>query len=59
MNTPISIGLRVGGKVRAAADGVWAERRNPISGEVVTRSAAATVADVDAAAEVAAAAFGA
>jgi len=58
MNTPIEVGLRVGGEVRAAADGKWAERRNPISGEVVTRAEAATLADADAAAEAAAAAFG-
>ena len=58
MSTPISVGLRVGGEVRAAADGKWAERRNPISGEVVTRAAAATMEDADAAAEAAAAAFG-
>src|ERR1700759_1481328 len=58
MNTPISIGLRVGGEVRPAAGGNWAERRHPISGEVVTRSAAATLSDADAAAEAAAEAFG-
>jgi acyl-CoA reductase-like NAD-dependent aldehyde dehydrogenase len=58
MNTPMSIGLRVGGEVRAAADGKWAERVNPISGEVVTRAAAATLADADAAVEAAGAAFG-
>jgi vanillin dehydrogenase len=58
MNLPITVRLRVGGEVRAAADGKWAERRNPISGEVVTRAAAATVGDADAAAEAAAAAFG-
>ena len=58
MNTPISIGLRVGGEARAAAGGEWAERRNPVSGEVVTRAAAATVGDADAVAEAAARAFG-
>jgi len=58
MDRAIEVGLRVGGEVRAAADGKWAERRNPISGEVVTRAAAATVGDADAAAEAAAAAFG-
>ncbi len=57
MNVPISVGLHIGGQVRAASDGKWAERRNPISGEVVTRAAAATVADSDAAAEAAGAAF--
>jgi acyl-CoA reductase-like NAD-dependent aldehyde dehydrogenase len=57
MNVPISVGLRVGGQVRAASDGKWAERLNPISGEVVTRAAAASVADADAAAEAAGAAF--
>jgi vanillin dehydrogenase len=58
MNTPMSIGLRVGGEVRAASGGEWAERRNPVSGDVVTRAAAATVEDADAAAEAAGAAFG-
>jgi len=57
MNTPILVGLRVGGKVRPASDGTWAERLNPISGEIVTRSAAATLADADAAADAAEAAF--
>src|ERR1700722_3150164 len=57
MNVPISVGLRIGGQVRAASDGKWAERLNPISGEVVTRAAAATLADADAAAEAAGAAF--
>jgi vanillin dehydrogenase len=58
MDTPISVGLRIGGKVRPASDGAWAERRNPISGEVVTRAAAATLADADAAGEAAGTAFG-
>jgi acyl-CoA reductase-like NAD-dependent aldehyde dehydrogenase len=58
MDTAMVVRLRVGGEVRPAADGAWAERRNPISGEVVTRSAAATVADADAASEAAAGAFG-
>lgn len=58
MELPISVGLRVGGKVQRASDGAWVERRNPISGEVVTRAAAATVEDADAAAEAAAGAFG-
>jgi acyl-CoA reductase-like NAD-dependent aldehyde dehydrogenase len=53
----MSVVLRVGGEVRAAGGGGWAERRNPISGEVVTRAVAATLADADAAAEAAAAAF--
>jgi vanillin dehydrogenase len=58
MDTPMLVGLRVGGKVRPAADGGWAERRNPISGEIVTQSASATLADADAAADAAARAFG-
>lgn len=57
MDTSVSIGLRIGGKVRPASEGAWAERLNPISGEIVTRAAAATVADADAAADAAAAAF--
>src|SRR6202451_1233317 len=59
MNTPTSIGLRVGGGVRPASEGKWAERLHQISGVVVTRAAAATLADADAAAEAAAGAFGA
>ena len=47
--------LRIGGKAHPAANGATFERRNPISGDVVTRAAAATDADgaaaVDAAAE--------
>src|SRR5271168_700189 len=40
-----------------ASDGGVFERRNPLSGELATRAAAATLADVDAAATAAAAAF--
>jgi acyl-CoA reductase-like NAD-dependent aldehyde dehydrogenase len=57
MSRAIEVRLRVGGEERAAADGKWAERRNPISGKVVTQAAAATLADADDAAEAAAAAF--
>ena len=49
--------LRIGGKARPAATGARFERRNPISGEVVTLAAAATDADAPAAVEAAAAAL--
>jgi hypothetical protein len=45
MNRAIEVGLRVAAKCELSADGVWAERRNPISGDVVTRAPAATIAD--------------
>jgi vanillin dehydrogenase len=47
----------IGGRNCASSDGAVAERRNPISGEVATRYAAATVADAREAANAAAAAF--
>jgi len=46
--------LRIGGQARPAASGATFERRNPLSGDVVTLAAAAT--EADAAAAVAAAA---
>ena len=57
MTTLRSIGLRIGGAARPASDDSWAIRRNPVSGEAVTRSAAATPADADAAVDAAASAF--
>jgi vanillin dehydrogenase len=57
MTTLRSVGLRIGGAVRPASDDSWAIRRNPVSGEAVTRSAAATPADADAAVDAAASAF--
>jgi benzaldehyde dehydrogenase (NAD) len=49
--------LLIGGDPRPAASGATFERRNPLSQEVVTRAAAATVADAIAAVDAAAAAF--
>ena len=49
--------LLIGGKARAASDGGTFERRHPVSGEVVSVVAAATLADADAAVEAAQAAF--
>lgn len=51
------VNLLVGGKLLAASSGATFERRNPLSEEVVSRTAAATVADATAAVEAAAAAF--
>ena len=41
--------LLIGGQSRAAADGRVFERRNPVTGELVSRVAAATLEDADAA----------
>ena len=49
--------LRIGGKPRPASTGATFERRNPITGEVATRAAAATAADAHAAVDAAAAAL--
>ena len=49
--------LLIGGKDCNASDEATFERINPVTGEVATRAAAATVADCDAACEAAAAAF--
>jgi vanillin dehydrogenase len=57
MTRPLSIGLRINGAARPASDGAWVSRKNPISGDVVSRSAAATLTDADAAVEAAASAF--
>ncbi|MDR3514182.1 MAG: aldehyde dehydrogenase [Azospirillaceae bacterium] len=51
------VGLLIGGASRAAATGAVFARRNPVSGEVVTVAAAASIRDVDAAVTAAAAAF--
>src|SRR5690349_21710684 len=53
----MTVDLRIAGRPVAAAGGAVFERKNPISGEVVTRAAAATVADATAAADAAGAAF--
>lgn len=49
--------LYVAGEYRAAGDGRTFDRSNPITGEVVTKAAAATVDDAVSAADAAAAAF--
>lgn len=49
--------LLIGGQARPASDGKTFERRHPLSGEVVSRVAAATVDDADAAVSAAEAAF--
>src|SRR5579875_2507749 len=46
--------LSIGGARRAAADKRTFERRNPVTGEVATRAAAAGVADANAACDAAA-----
>ena len=49
--------LLIGGREVAARNGATFERRNPVSGQVVTRAAAGSVADAKAAVDAAAAAF--
>ncbi|HWS64605.1 MAG TPA: aldehyde dehydrogenase family protein [Steroidobacteraceae bacterium] len=49
--------LLIGGKIIQARSAATFERRNPVSGAVVTRSAAAAEADAIAAVDAAAAAF--
>jgi acyl-CoA reductase-like NAD-dependent aldehyde dehydrogenase len=49
--------LLIAGRQLAAQSGATFERKNPVSGQVVTRAAAAQVADARAAADAAAAAF--
>lgn len=55
--TPMQTALRIAGREIPAHSGATFERRNPISGEIATRAAAATVTDALAAADAAAAAF--
>lgn len=52
-----ALGLIIAGEDRSASSGVTFERRNPLSGEVATRAAAATVDDAISAVDAAAAAF--
>lgn len=52
-----TVELLIGGKSCPASNGETFERRNPISGEPVSRAAAATFADADAAVDAAFAAF--
>jgi vanillin dehydrogenase len=52
-----AINLLIGGKDRAAAQGAVFQRRNPISGEVASTVAAASIEDARSAADAAAAAF--
>ena len=49
--------LLVAGEARNAAEGVTFQRLNPLSGQVVTEAAAASVADATSAVPAAAAAF--
>ncbi len=49
--------LLIGGEDRDASDEVTFKRLNPVTGEVASRAAAATLADADAACDAAAAAF--
>ncbi|MFH5923101.1 aldehyde dehydrogenase [Roseomonas xinghualingensis] len=53
----LDVPLIIGEGERAATGAATFERRNPVSGEVATRAAAATVADAQAACDAAAAAF--
>lgn len=53
----MDVSLLIAGKDVGAAGGAAFERRNPVTGQVVTRAAAATVADARAAADAAQAAF--
>jgi acyl-CoA reductase-like NAD-dependent aldehyde dehydrogenase len=53
----MNIDLLIGGKKVAATGGATFERRNPVTGEVASVAAAATVADAKAAADAAQAAF--
>ena len=52
-----AIGMLIGGETGPAVSGRTFERRNPVSGDVVTTAAAGDVADAVAAADAAAAAF--
>jgi acyl-CoA reductase-like NAD-dependent aldehyde dehydrogenase len=53
----MTINLLIGGKEVAASNGATFERRDPVTGEVFSVAAAATVADAKAACDAAAAAF--
>ncbi|MBM3104131.1 aldehyde dehydrogenase [Pseudomonas sp. V1] len=53
----LQVPLLIGGRSRPASDGNTFERRNPLSGEVVSQVAAATLDDADAAVAAAKAAF--
>jgi vanillin dehydrogenase len=53
----VEVPLLIGSRETNASSGATFVRKNPISGEIVTRAAAATVADAGAAADAAAAAF--
>ncbi|WP_029042104.1 aldehyde dehydrogenase [Cucumibacter marinus] len=52
------LGLLIGGAHDGASNGATFERRNPLTGEVATTAAAATVDDANHAADIAAEAFG-
>lgn len=55
----MDIGFLLNGAEQSASGGATYERRDPFTGQVATRAAAATVADANAAVEAASAAFGA
>lgn len=52
-----ALGLMIAGEDRGASNGATFERRNPLSGAVATKAAAATVDDAISAVDAAAAAF--
>lgn len=52
-----SVKLLIGGADRAASDGKTFDLHSPVSGEIVSRAAAATLEDADAAVAAASAAF--
>lgn len=52
-----NVQLMIAGQLKDASDGQIFERTNPVTGEVATKSASATVADAETAASAAAAAF--
>lgn len=56
-NTMQNLGLYIGGKHVAASNNATFERKNPVSGEVVTVAAAASLEDASRAVDAAAAAF--
>ena len=53
----LQVPLLIGGQSRPASDGRTFERRNPVTGEVVSQVAAASLDDADAAVAAASAAF--
>ncbi len=56
-STMFNVQLLINGETRDAGDGQIFDRTNPVTGEIATKSASATIADAEAAASAAAAAF--